>query len=339
MQRRICLLKCLPILAIMSISSIVWAQLDEGAWEKRETPMPSQRVEFAASAVNGKIFLIGGVAWDKLPRNGRVHRTVEEYDPETNQWHRRAGMRVGRTGVSTAVVNEKIYAIGGHIQLWWWRKHVEVYDPVTNIWEMRADMIEIRPTFSFSASVADGRIYVMGGADDGSSEAYNPVADNWEKKAMMPKRRSWFATSVVDGKIYAIGGVKWQPEKYLDTVEVYNPATDSWEKKADMPTPRCCLSANAVNGIIYAIGGGNGRPLETVEAYDPATDTWERMADMPEARGGFSASVVDEKIYVFTDRINFTRTVLIYTPPARRQRSVNPASKLAATWGQVKVGN
>ena len=173
------------------------------------------------------------------------------------------------------------------------------------------------PRSTRSANVVDGKIYVFGGALAGPAAAYDPAADSWEKKAPVPNRRWWFATSVVDGKIYAIGGIKFNPEKYLDTVEVYNPATDTWEKRTDMPTARCCLSAHTVNGIIYAIGGSIRRGLQTVEAYNPATDTWEQMADMPEPRGGISA-VVGEKIYVFTDGWNFTRTVLIYTPPFRQ---------------------
>ena len=153
----------------------------------------------------------------------------------------------------------------------------------------------------------------------------------------MPKQRWWFATSVVDGKIYAIGGVTWNPEKFLGTVEVYDPATNTWEKRADMPTARCCLSANTVNGIIYAIGGVDvSGGLRTVEAYDPATDKWKQMADMPEPRGSFSASVVDEKIYFFKGGA-FTKTLLIYKPPFRPPRSVNPMGKAATTWGRVKA--
>ena len=336
MGRRDWIVEGLIVILTLSAASISMARPEKGAWEVREAPMPSQRVEFTTSAVNGKIYAIGGVFWDQLPRNGKVFRTVEEYDPVTNRWQHRTGMRIARTGLSSNVVDGKIYAIGGHVQLWWWRKHVEVYDPVSDTWETKADMQEVRPTFS--SSVSDGRIYVMGGAEDGSTEEYNPVVDRWERKAKMPGNRTRFATSSVDGKIYAIGGVKFNPEKYLDTVEVYNPATDTWEKRADMPTARCCLTAHTINGIIYAIGGGFGHgPLSTVEAYDPASDTWERMTDMPEARGGFSASVVDGKIYVFTDRLDFKPTVLVYTPPFRPPRSVNPMGKAATTWGRLKT--
>lgn len=335
MKRHVWIAGSLFTILALSTVSMAKAQPNEGVWEVKETPVPTQRVHVATSVVNGKIYLIGGTIWDERPRNGRVLRTVEEYDPATNQWKRRADVRIGRSDLASALVNGKIYAIGGSIQAGWKRKHVEELDPATDTWKNRADMLA--PRSDFSASVVAGKIYVVGGADDGSAEAYHPIADTWEKKAPMPKPRWWFATSIVDGKIYAIGGVRWNPHRYLDTVEVYDPDTDAWEKRADMPTARCCLSAHTVNGIIYAIGGSSRREMQTVEAYNPATDTWEQMPDMPEPRGGTSA-VVGEQIYVFSDGWDFKRTVLIYTPPFRPPRSVNPTGKAAMTWGRVKAG-
>lgn len=113
MKRRAFLFYRLAIIASVSISSVIWARPKGDVWVRKRTPMPSQRVEFDTSAVNGKIYVIGGTVWDDRPRLGRVLRTFGEYDPVTNQWQLRASMRIGRTDLSTAVVNGKIYAIGG----------------------------------------------------------------------------------------------------------------------------------------------------------------------------------------------------------------------------------
>ena len=152
----------------------------------------------------------------------------------------------------------------------------------------------------------------------------------------MPTPRCYLATNTVDGKIYAMGG-QGVGRQIHRTVEAYDPVTDAWEKRADMPTARFNLSATTVNGIIYAIGGFSDlglRASQTVEAYDPATDTWDTMAAMPEGRSGFSTSVVDEKIFVFASYREFRRAVLIYTPPFRTPRSVDPVGKVATTWGR-----
>ena len=333
MKTHVWIAGCLfTIILTLSVASTGVARPKGDTWEVRETPMLSQRVGFATSAVNGKIFVVGGTLWDQRARRGKVLRTVEEYDPETNRWKPREDMRIARSNLASSAVNGKIYAIGGSVQMLWTRKHVEKFDPATDTWEKKTDMLE--PRSNFSSNVVDGKIFVFGGVP----EAYDPIADSWEKKAPVPKRRWGYSTTVVDGKIYAIGGMKLNPEKYFGTVEVYDPATDTWEKRADMPTARCCLSVNTVNGIIYAISGGDESGiLKTVEAYDPTTDTWEQLADMPEPRAGRS-EVVDGKIFLFSGGVVFARSLFIYTPPFRLPRSVNPTSKLATTWGQVKMG-
>jgi hypothetical protein len=122
-----------------------------------------------------------------------------------------------------------------------------------------------------STSAIDGKIYVIGGWNGGSSlstvEEYAPVTDTWTRKTDMPGPRSRFSSSVVNGKIYAIGGVvNLGGDQQVSTVEAYDLTTDSWTQKADMPAGRGWLSTSAVNGFIYAIGGRSGR--STVEAYD-----------------------------------------------------------------------
>ena len=173
-------------------------------------------------------------------------------------------------------------------------------------WTQKADM----PTATslHSASVVDGKIYVIGGTDNlykwtsywSTVFAYDPQTDTWARKADMPTARARLSASVVDGKIYAIGGSP-HGDAEVAAVEVYDPTTDTWTKKADMPRARNWLSSSVVNGKIYVIGGKiypSKTMVSTVEEYEPATDTWTRKADMPTARGMHSASIVDGKIYV-----------------------------------------
>jgi|GEM_PF-868364 len=173
-------------------------------------------------------------------------------------------------------------------------------------WARKADV----PTATslHSASVVDGKIYVIGGTDDlygwadywSTVWVYDPATDTWTRQADMPAGRARLSASVLDGKTYAIGGSPHRDAE-VPTVEMYDPAANGWTRKADMPRARNWLSASAVNGKIYVIGGKiypSETMVSTVEVYDPSTDSWTRKADMPTARGMHSASVVDGKIYV-----------------------------------------
>jgi len=124
---------------------------------RRKADMPTPRASVSTNAVNGRIYAIGGT-----PGYGQWNQglsTVEEYDPATDTWTRKADMPTGRTYFSTCAVNGKIYAIGGmdsnHLS------SVEEYDPATDTWTKMADMPTARSGLATSAM--NGKIYAIGG--------------------------------------------------------------------------------------------------------------------------------------------------------------------------------
>jgi len=222
---------------------------------------------------------------------------------EGGTWVKKADMLVARSGLSTSVVNGKIYALGGQGTMRVGRV-AEEYDPAQDKWVGKADMPTAR--FWFSTGVVDGKIYAVGGRETNGApdttivEEYDPVLDKWTRKADMPTSRWWLSVSAVNGKIYAIGGLRLVGDRFshFSIVEEYDPATDKWTRKAAMPAKIHTLSTSVVNGKIYVIGGVDaGRILSTVYEYNPAADKWTRKANMPTARWVLSTSAVDGKIY------------------------------------------
>ena len=124
--------------------------------------MPTERSYVSTSAVNGKIYAIGGA------KAGQRFSTVEEYNPATNTWTKKADMPTARSGLSTSVVNEKIYAIGG-----WMLSTVEEYDPKTDKWTKKTDMPTAREWLS--TSVVNGEIYAIGGIVGGGGARGVPL--------------------------------------------------------------------------------------------------------------------------------------------------------------------
>jgi N-acetylneuraminic acid mutarotase len=219
-------------------------------------------------------------------------------------WTRKADMPTARGYLSTAVVNGKIYAIGGAFGATTGCSVVEEYDPSTDTWTQKSNLPV--PRSGLSASVVNGKVYAIGGATSplgamcSNVFSYDPTTNIWEQKADMPTARIVLSTSVVNGKIYAIGGAPTGGNSALNTVEAYDPTTDKWTRKSAMPTARGFLSTSVVDDKIYAIGGASskfGPVLYSVEEYDPVTDTWATRADMPTARGWFSTSTVAGRIY------------------------------------------
>jgi N-acetylneuraminic acid mutarotase len=223
-------------------------------------------------------------------------------------WTRKADMPTGRSTQTSAVVNGKIYVIGGAtsqpnaMAL----ATVEEYDPVTNTWTRKADMPTALADMVGSSPVVDGKIYVIGlggiYAVDWSLlvvEEYDPSTDTWTRKADMPTPRWLFATVDFGGKVYAIGGAPNNSYRGLTVVEQYDPITDTWTRKADMPMGLYSLCAKVVNGKIYAFGGRTGQTATYITfEYDPSTDIWTRKASMPVATSQMGSVVLGDKIIV-----------------------------------------
>ncbi|MCP4135024.1 MAG: hypothetical protein GY754_28880, partial [bacterium] len=228
--------------------------------------------------------------------------------PISGTWTEKNGeLSTGRDEFATAVVNGKIYAIGGDGRI----DIVEEYDPAADTWTVKTPMPTARE--ELAAEAVNGKIYAIGGySSSGYSnvvEEYDPSTDTWTTKTSMPTERDDLATAVVDGKIYAIGG--WAG---LYDVEEYDPATDTWTVKASLSPYRSEATASVVNGKIYLIGG-NYNP-NRVDEYDPATDSWTEKASMPTGREELSSVAVNGKIYVMGgyDGSNRVNTVEEYDP-------------------------
>ena len=230
-----------------------------------------------------------------------------------------------RRGFATAVVDNKVYLIGGSlvedvhplkiVPGPFGISTVEVYDPQTNRWRRRADMPT--PRMGVKAAVVNGVIYVFGGfrAKDNKIantkfpvrvDAYDPETDTWIRKQDMPVPRINFGLGVVAGKVYIIGGRTRFGGERTDRVDIYSPVTNTWLKGSKMPTRRAVLGVETVDDRIYAMGGRGwpadifmGGPfLTAIEEYDPETFRWRQKPDMLDVRLEFSSIVVRDNIYL-----------------------------------------
>lgn len=146
---------------ITSLSNVEEYDPETDTWTKKAN-MPTARSIFCAEVVNGKIYAIGGQSslWEH--HKGMLVPIVEEYDPITDTWTRKADMPTSRCMFCTSVVNNKIYAIGGISMVYEdTLSIVEVYDPETDTWTTSASMPDKR--FALSASACGSSIYVIGG--------------------------------------------------------------------------------------------------------------------------------------------------------------------------------
>ncbi len=287
-------------------------------------PFPEPSEEFLAATANGKLYIFAGLAPGWKPK-----ALVVEYDPANNTWTRKKPMALASHHVALAAYGDKIYAFGGFKYpdsgpaAWEPVNNAWEYDPQADSWKALAPMPSKRG--AMTASVVDGKIYVIGGAGvmPGSSETtihparrhmvvgtveeYDPKTDTWRSRAALPTPRNHHAAAAVNGKIYVIGGrigaAFITSASNTDIVEAYDPATDTWSKPLErMPTPRSASGYAVWHNKIF-VAGGEGqdrmslRAYRAVEAYDPALNQWEIAPSMPNPRHGLGVAVIGDRLY------------------------------------------
>jgi ELWxxDGT repeat protein len=263
-----------------------------------------------------------------------VSKLLQQCSDVGGSWSAAAAMPTPRGAFDVAVIDGKIYAVGGFSEGGFSDATgalptLEVYDPASNTWMTKTSMAAARN--GVAVGVVDGILYAIGGATAAvngtplnSVEAYDPATNTWTPRAPMPTPRAHLDVAVVNGIIYAIGGADGS---ILNTVEAYDPQTNTWTTKAPLLTARSSPGVEIVDGIIYATGGQTGPGIftSTVEAYSPATNTWTTRASMPTGRGGHGVALLNGRIYTLGGNANFSavqlNTVESYDPSGNSWRT------------------
>jgi N-acetylneuraminic acid mutarotase len=220
---------------------------------RRVAPYPVFIHHPSVVSVGEVLYVVGGNGWRITP-----YGYVFAYHPEEDRWIRKKDMPTPRGALGAAIVDGKIYAVGGgtnHVA----RSELEVYDPWSDTWKKLTPMPT--PREHLAVATAGGYVFAMGGYTKSLSEClkvnemYDPKTDTWEKRAPLPLATSGFAAVGLGKSIFIFGGEQgWSvsPE-----VHEYRITEDRWIRKTDMLCGRYASVAVAVGDNIHVIGGND----------------------------------------------------------------------------------
>lgn len=187
-------------------------------------------------------------------------------------------MHFRRCYVSVCVLNNKIYAMGGHdghSRL----RSTEVYCPETNQWTLLANMA-IRRSDADAAQI-DGKIYIFGVF----------------LKTLCVHTHTNGKKINVSHLLYSLGG--FDGSICLRSCEVYDLTENKWSFIPEMQSARSGLKCVVYNKQIYVIGGYNGQSrLCSCESYNPSVNYWLPVHEMDSPRSNFGVEIMDDAIFV-----------------------------------------
>jgi N-acetylneuraminic acid mutarotase len=259
----------------------------ELVWEEKEPVSVARYAYDGVEVLGGKIYFVGG-------HDGTARNIAERYDPATNTWETLENMSAARHGVACAVLNGKLYAIGGA-----GLTSVEVFDPSNDSWS--AGIALPSEVNHGTAITINGKIYLIGGSNSSNQHlnqvlCFDPSTSQWSTKTAMPTARHGHKLVWLENRIWAIGG---SGSDGSGKVESYDPTTDTWQAEASLTTARDWHVAWVANGRIYVGGGYDGSSrLNSIDVYDPALKQWSSAGTLPENKFVADTVVLNDKAYV-----------------------------------------
>jgi len=278
-------------------SGITWSSLD---------PLPAPRKNMGVVVIGNTLYVIGGDDVSGPTRSVLAFDTGlrdQQVAGKAAQWVTKAPLPEPRASLAVAVLDGKIYAVGGErdgVPL----ASVTVYDPATDTWSALPPLPEGRT--DLAAASANGKLYALGGTTIAGAtpkrpglatvSVYDPATKQWSAAPTMPTARSGLATVTVGNMIYALGGQ--QNGTSLKAAERFDPQTNAWSALAPMRAARRNLAATSRENSIYAAGGiGTAESSNSLQIFDIAANTWSSGPDLIAGSSGLGIAAVNGKLY------------------------------------------
>ncbi|KAI5803549.1 kelch repeat-containing protein-like protein [Peziza echinospora] len=318
-------LKPLVPLLLLAITPAFSAPPNNGpktsGWQSLPPIGLGPRQEHSVVAINADIYVLAGI----IPSNSTpipvsTVSLVEVFNTKTHQWSVAPSIPVPLNHANAAVVNGKIYILGGLAagSLEWPKSnHSSTYDPKSQKWTLLSPVPEQFTRGSAAMAVWGNKILMAGGMTSlglatgiqlsvSTVNAYDIITKKWESLPPLPAPRDHVGGAVIDNTFYVFGGRDGGPEHVrgntwaLDLLRPHK----GWTERAAMLTPRGGIMYTSIGDDIYAIGGegnpeeGSEGVFDQNEVYNVRRNSWKALERMSVRRHGSGAVAVKGVVYI-----------------------------------------
>ncbi len=233
--------------------------------QEADLPLPVDHT--MAAGYRGRVYVAGGYG------PGRA-RLMTLFAFTGDGWTRLAPMPEERAAGGAAIVNGKLYVVGGTTAetiggpsiL---AKTMLVYDIARDRWASRRGPT---PREHLGVTSLGGKIYAVAGRTAGFDtnmrmvEVFNPRTGRWSQLPRVPGRRGGTGAAGTGRWIVSVGGEATSGT--IRTVYRYDVKRRRWSRLPNLPTARHGLGVAAVGGKVYVLAGGTTPGLSVSQANE-----------------------------------------------------------------------
>jgi non-specific serine/threonine protein kinase len=178
------------------------ARLEGDGW-RRLAPLPQGRSAGGLVALDGRLYLVGGVV------DGGLAADTQVYDPAADRWSPAPGLPTPREHLGAAATGGKVYVVGGRVGgIGRNLGAAEAFDPATGRWAALAELPTPRGGLAATAT-AGGEVVAVGGeaaATFPEAEALDTASGRWRSLPPLPTPRHGLGVVAVGDTVYVLAG-------------------------------------------------------------------------------------------------------------------------------------
>ncbi len=271
---------------------------------------PANREDCGFVEVNDHFYLLGG----------RGIKTVDVFDPATSVWTHKGNTPFEMHHFQAVAYKNKVYVVGGMTGGYPHEKPLEniyIYDTQTDQWQKGPAMPAGRLRGSGGTVIYKGKVYLVGGIQDGHFEGtvtwmdeFNPETGTWRTMPDAPRGRDHAHAVIIGSKLYFAAGRRTSGKTNeviqltIPEVDVFDFKTNRWTtlpSTQNLPTLRAGGTAVAFKQMLVVMGGESSTQVPShseVDAFDTKSGTWIKLPHLVTGRHDTQAIVYKNKIYI-----------------------------------------
>ena len=256
--------------------------------------LPTEQSGHTATLLPDGTVLVAGGSY------GSTLANVDRYNPENGTWVAASGVHAAQGHTATLLPNGKVLVAGGLIfenGNFAHSTRAALYDPTSGTWSDTGSLTVARGEGHKSILLPNGKVLVVGGVREISTELYDIVSGTWTATGSLNTSRSGFAMALLlNGKVLVAGG--FNDQSPLASSELYDPDTGNWTLTGSLGTARFNDNAGTLlsNGKVLFAGGYSGAAsyLTTAELYDPTSGTWSVTGSLLGPRADYTVTLMHD---------------------------------------------
>ncbi|KAH8845889.1 hypothetical protein MCOR27_006926 [Pyricularia oryzae] len=309
--------------SLLHLSNGAAVRRAQGTWDELTSTPILPRQENTAVGINStSLAVLGGIVTNGTQVRSSALASI--YHVPTNQWQQIADLPIPLNHPNAAVINGKIYLLGGLADIdgiWKGVPNAWVWDPETDTWNDLEPFPTDTERGSAAVAVVGDTVYLAGGQRSlalvpgglhdtvDTVSAFDTLSGKWKllPNLALPEPRDHAGAAVVGTKLFVTGG-RHLREGLIVSGKVYSVDFAAEEPRwtledEQMPTARGGHMAAAIGDQVYTFGGeGSGKSdsgvFDEVEVLDTTTGIWSRREPMRLPRHGTYAVAIGGAIYI-----------------------------------------